>query len=228
MPEPNVTHEQLSTSGRRRRRLLVGAAIGCAVVIPLCCGLWAVVGGLVAYLFAGIPFVTEDPERVREVTRQIATIDIPAELQPTVGGACQGRWSARPLMAWTIYTHRSSNSYVALFTDRQTSSVFRTKRHQSRSLIDRYLHEHGYPFFFSGSTKPGQTEQYLTAVATVHGKQVALHFWKLTDTATGKTRWYLFENVPGETPDEPIAVKLFVDADQLDAQEIVDMIESIR
>jgi hypothetical protein len=196
-------------------------------MMAACCGLWSLMGLVVGYAFVGVPFVTEDPQRVREVTRQIATIDIPAELQPTVGGASQGRWSARPLMAWAIYTDRSSNSYVALFTDRQSKSVFRTRGHRSRNLVDKYLHDHGYPSS-SALGRPGQTQQYITTEATVRGRQVTLHFWKLVDTATGKTRWQLFDNIPGDTQDEDISVKLSVDASRLDDQKVIDMIESIR
>lgn len=183
-----------------------------------------VTGGAAGYwLFGRRPFSTDDPERVREVTRQIAEIDIPPALKPAAGGMSKGALSDRPVMAWVVYSDRSSKSYVALFSDTMARQILGFRR--SRTMVDTYLFEKGFdPFPGSGS---GPSE-YIAKDACVRGRQVALHFWKWTDTTTRRTYLTLFDNLPGPTQDEDIQVKLLVDASKADEKTVIKMIESMR
>lgn len=93
-------------------KLLIGCGIGCGVLCLLCCGL---VAGL-AWL--GIEYlprtILKTPELIRDAGAKIATIDMPATLQPRAAVDLSVPFTSQPLTTLVVFTDGSDEQVLAI------------------------------------------------------------------------------------------------------------------
>ncbi len=98
----------MSTAGK----LILGCGIGCGVLCLLCCGL---VAGVVWLGFEYIPRTfSELPERIQETAAKIATIDVPATLQPKAAVDLAVPFTSQPLTTLVVYADGSDEQVLAM------------------------------------------------------------------------------------------------------------------
>jgi hypothetical protein len=83
MPEPMNPYDSPEPAKQGMSggaKVLLGIGIGCGVLVLLCCGGLAIGG----YFFGRNlqQAISEDPEKIREVTKSIVDIDVPPPLEP--------------------------------------------------------------------------------------------------------------------------------------------------
>jgi hypothetical protein len=86
---------------------LLGLGIGCGVVVLLCCG------GIVGLGYFGARFasqsIVENPAEVVAISNEIATIDVPPELKPTMALPLKMPFTGQPIMTMVVYSEAGAN-----------------------------------------------------------------------------------------------------------------------
>jgi hypothetical protein len=93
-------------------KVLLAFGIGCGVLMLLCCGVLGV-GGFALYRFARST-VSEDPARIREITAEIVTIEIPAKLTPKLAVDVPMPFTGVRMMRGVVYTGAADKSVLML------------------------------------------------------------------------------------------------------------------
>jgi hypothetical protein len=105
-PEP----ERRGMSGTSKVVLAFG--IGCGVLLLLCCGVIGI-GGYFAANYAQDSF-SEDPAKAREVTDEIAQINIPDVLEPKASIDARVPFTGERLMTWAFYASADGEDFLIL------------------------------------------------------------------------------------------------------------------
>lgn len=93
-------------------KVLLGLGIGCGVLLLLCCG----GGGLSLYWFGRSvqDSISKDPAKIREVTAEIVTIQIPEKLPPVMSMSIPIPWVNTTFMTWAQYGDMQEKNMLAL------------------------------------------------------------------------------------------------------------------
>jgi len=93
-------------------KVLLGCGIGCGFLMLLACGGIFVAG----YFATGMvkEAIVEDPARIRTLTNDIVTIDIPAGLEPRMGFDAKVPVSHAPFLTAAIYANEKQKSNLIL------------------------------------------------------------------------------------------------------------------
>ena len=133
-PPPPPPRAGMSTAGK----ILVGCGVGCGVLLLLCCG------GIAAVTWFGIEWmkgaVDRDPARIQAMLGGLATIDIPAGLQPKAAIDLTLPIVDRHVLSAAIYTGANDEEVlgVAEFSD----AFGPVDQKRLRREIDRALNDH--------------------------------------------------------------------------------------
>jgi len=87
---------------------LLGLGIGCGVVVLLCCG------GVVGISYFGARFVSqslvENPAEIVALSNEIAMIDVPPELKPTMALPLKVPFTGQPFMTMVVYSEQGQDA----------------------------------------------------------------------------------------------------------------------
>ncbi|MDZ7620091.1 MAG: hypothetical protein U1E05_24070 [Patescibacteria group bacterium] len=109
------------------------------VMILLCCG------GVLTVGYMGQRYmeksVSEDPQVVRQVTAEIAEVDIPEGLEPAFSMDMKVPFTGQPAVAWVVYRDQPSDSMLMLSSFGEV--VDSTNREQLQAQMLQSMHEQG-------------------------------------------------------------------------------------
>ena len=173
--------------------------------------------GMGAY-FAGS--VSEEPEVIVEVTRQIAEIDVPQGLEPTVSFDMKIPFTGERMMAWVVYLDEATESLLVLGTFGGPMAA-QGQEEQVWQQIEQALQEEG----IKHEANVRDWKRYEKEI-TVRGEPVTFYFATGKDEDSGAQRIEVTGTFPGD--ENPVLFSFSGDAEKYDEQAIVDAIESIR
>jgi len=119
-------------------KVLLGCGIGCGVLALLCCGGVLAIGWLGYDMFKH--GVDQDPAHVRTMTEELASIDIPAGLQPKAAIDIRIPIVGQSLFKAAIYTDGQEGDDTQVFALGEVSGAVGTvDQNRLRDEIDRAL-----------------------------------------------------------------------------------------
>lgn len=203
----------MSTGGK----VLLILGISFLVLLLLCCG-----GGILIGYFGQryvAKAVSEDPQVVRQVTGEIAQIDVPEQLQPLSSMDMKVPFSERRMMTIVVYGDKETKSTLVLGSfgegmAPQNREQFQVQMRQMRRQQDLNHEEIIGP-------REIQEKQI-----TVRGQPQVFTFAKGKDAQSGKPRIEVTGSFPGKTG--TAFFDFSGDAEQYDEQRVTKIIESIR
>ena len=201
-----------------------GLSCGCIVLIVL--GIAIVLLGLLCCggMIGGVAFFarsfSEDPEVIAEVTRQIAEIDVPEGLEPTVSFDMKVPFTGERMMAGVVYLDEATKSLLVLGTLGGPMAA-QGQEEQFWEQFEEAFQEKG----IKHEANVRDWERYEKEI-TVRGEPVTFYFATGKDEDSGAQRIEATGTFPGDG--SPVLFSFFGDAEKYDEQAIVDAIESIR
>jgi hypothetical protein len=215
---PYVGPEMMGPLAPKKR---MGAATKVLIVLVLlfllmvffCCG------GLVATGVWLTKAQSEDPQVIRQNTREMIQLDVPPVLEPAVAFKLKIPFSSQTLITLVAYAHKASHSALILAS---FGDMFAEQdQGKLRKLIDEKLRKEG----IGGEENVDQWEGREREI-TVRDEPVTFHFAAGKDTRTGAQRLDVTGTLKGDTG--PVLLILSTDTETLDEATIVEMLESIE
>lgn len=218
---PNWTPPPAKPGMSGGMKVLIGAAIGCSVIVVLCCAGLAV---LAVYIGSWAQKgMSTDAAAVREMSAGMAKIDVPAGLEPAVAVHFKdlpwGQGAGQVMPKFVVYRDLATNSQLILASAPGGGSV--RDRRQIRAQADAML----------GQGKPGGDEDL--KVEKTYSKEVKIGDEDVTFTitvgkspSTGKKRINAVGEFEGN--EEPVTLLLSADADKYSEETVIKMLESIE
>jgi hypothetical protein len=180
---PQVPRQGMSGTAK----VLIGAGIGCGLLVLLCCGFFG--GSAFLFVKEAKDSLSKDPARIREVTESIVTIEIPASLPPAMTFEVRVPILNTRVMTWAMYGNENQHNMLMLmefagqFDEQNMNMQWRQSMRQNggREMEDIDIdssetvdHEvNGQPGTFKvmqGKTH-GDKRQVWQVMGTFHGKE---------------------------------------------------------
>ena len=199
--DPNVTAPKAKSSGGCGKTILVIGGIG-FVVMVLCCGVVGFVG------YSLMPKMVTAPAEVSELAKQVVDMKIPDSFQPESGMSMQNFAFSMHIVT---YKHQDAKGMLML-GDFELKTANANQKPDIAEKMNEGIH-----------LKVGNAE---VREFDIRGKKVPFRFADATEKDTDKA----FRLVDGsiETPKGEIFIKLVVEPDAYDEDQVVEMIESIH
>jgi len=187
------------------------------VFIVLCCGGLVLSGVLMGSYFANA--VSEDPAVIRQVTKQLAEIDVPEGLKPTASLDMKVPFSGERMMTWVVYADKSSDSTVVLGA---MGKMFQQpgQEEQMQLQMEQSLRQQG----LQGKQQLAESESSQKEIM-VRGKPASFTITK-GQGENSKPRIQVVGSFQGS--DGRVLLIVSVDAEKYSEDTITKMIESIR
>ncbi len=187
----------------------------------LCCG-----GLIVAFvLFRGYleRSVSEDPDRVRQVTRQIAPqIKIPDPLEPRMSMNMAVPFTDQPFMILAVWEDQASDSSLTLTSFGEAFAG--QNEQQMRRQMEEALRQEGIG---AAPERPAnwETDSYDKEIE-VRGQPTTFHFVRYQRREGEESRIHVTGSFPGE--EGSVVVTLWADTEVVNEEQAVEMLQSIE
>jgi hypothetical protein len=167
-------------------KLLLGLGIGCGVLVVVCCG--GTIGMFYMIGKSAQEAVTKDPAKIRQLTNQIVTIEVPDSLPPLVGMEFVIPVVNFEVMKWVQYGEEHSHNLLALmqfnprFDEQQMRSQWRTSARQNgpsgfddieveqSERYQRLINGQDATFTIASGHDPGSDTKVWQVTGSFHGK----------------------------------------------------------
>ena len=216
--DPNEMHIQPPKKGMSsgmKTLLIVGIIFG--LLILLCCG--GVVGvGFYMRSYVG-DAMSQDPAVIVERTSQFVEMEIPPQLSPTMSLDMAIPFSDEPLMVWVVYSDASTNSTLMMASLGQMMA--QQNQDQTRQQLEQSMRQQGV----AAGEGVDEWERSVKEIE-VRGEPVEFNFGIGKNTDTGAQRIELSGMIEGKSG--PVMLILSADAELIDEEAAVAMIESIK
>ncbi len=213
--ETNIQPPKKGMSSGMKTLLIVGIIFG--VLILICCGGLV---GLGLYMRSYVSdAMSEDPIVIAEHTAQFVDMEIPSQLSPTMSFDVTVPFSGEPIMVWVIYTDQPSNSMLMMASLGQMAA--QQNQDQTRQQLEDSMRQQG----FAAGEGVDEWERSVKEI-NVRGEPVEFNFGVGKNTDTGAQRIELSGMIEGKSG--PVMIILSTDAEVIDEEAVVTMIESIK
>lgn len=194
-------------------KLLIFLGVLFVLLIVVCCG-----GTLLSGWYFG-KSVSEDPDQIAAVTREIVEIDIPEELSPQLSFNVKVPFTGQKFMTWVGYADPATASLLVLASFGETLQG--QDQDQLAAQIQQSLREQGL-----ASEQNVRDWQRSTREIEVRGEPVSFDFATGEDADSGARRIEVTGTFEGDGG--PVLLSFSGDAEKFPEETIVEMIESIR
>jgi hypothetical protein len=216
--DPNEMHIQPPKKGMSsgaKTLLIVGIIFG--LLALLCCG------GLVgSAIYMGSYFkdaMSQDPTVIAERTAEFVEIEIPSQLSPTMSLDMTIPFSDEPLMVWVVYADEPSNSRLMM------ASLGPVMAQQNpddvRNQLEQSMRQQGV----TAGEGVDEWEESVKEIE-VRGEPVVFNFAVGENLDTETQRIEVTGMFQGQSG--PVMLILSADAQVIDEEAVVEMIESIK
>jgi hypothetical protein len=120
-----------STSGK----ILMGCGIGCGVLALVCCGGFTAIS-FFSYRMASHA-IDKDPAHVRTMTAELATINVPAGLEPKLAIDAKIPFVGKSLFKAAVYTDGRESNDGQIFAIGEVTGAMEVDQNHLRNEIDR-------------------------------------------------------------------------------------------
>ena len=213
--EVNIQPQKPGMSGGMKALLIVGIIFG--LLILLCCG------GLVGFGIYMQSYVSDamsdDPTIIAERTAQFVEMEIPAQFAPTMSLDMTIPLSDETLMVWVVYADEPSNSMLMMAS--LGPMIAQQNEDQIRQQLEQSMRQQGV-----GAEEGVDEWESSVKEIEVRGEPVEFNFAVGKNANTEAQRIQvngMFEGKSG-----PVMLILSADAEVIDEQAIVEMIQSIK
>jgi len=208
-PEP----ERRGMSGTSKVFLAFG--IGCGVLVLLCCGVIGI-GGYFTANYAQNSF-SEDPAKVREVTDEIAQINIPEVLEPKASIDARIPFSDERLMTWVFFASADDHSFLILA---QFGPVLADSDDLERE-VRKSMRE-------SGTVNDEEVDviESETYETTIHDEDASFQIAKVEGRDSGQEYWQATGKFAGDGG--PAILILRLTAEGFSKEQLLDIIKSME
>jgi hypothetical protein len=202
--DPQWPYQQPPKAGMKgSTKFLIGAGIGCGVLLLLCCG------GGVGVVYYGSRSMSNDPQAVRQVTDSMIAMDIPPEFHPAMSFGM--KW----FFTMALWQDDRGNQIIlgtpgSVISGRDQAQVAEQMEQSMRRQ------EQGKRGFVAQRSEQRNLK--------IRGADVPFTFGRGKDRDTGRERLQISGAVQGKEP----LVWLVVLTDPKDEATMVKMIESIH
>lgn len=197
------------------RIVTAGLGCGCLTTMALCCG----VLGLGVYTFATM--ASDDPVRIVEVRRGIAELEIPEEFTPSASFDLVLPIVDRRVATWVLYEGRDEHSALILAELGPDVSA-NADLDQLIEKLDEFLAQGG------ADRDDVEVEESERLQLLIRDEQAEFVLARGKPEQRDDDRQYWLVTGKFRGRDGPAVLLMIVDAETLDRQQIVEMIESIR
>lgn len=216
---PNWTAPPAKPGMSGGTKVLIGAAIGCSVIVVLFC---AGLAGLGLYLGNWAQKgMSTDAAAVREMTASMAKIDVPAGLEPAMAVHFKelpwGQDVRGVMPKFVTYSDPATQSQLIL-----ASSADRTSSQNRRQMREQVNAMQGKP----AEDETLQVEKTYPLTVEIGDEEVEFTVTKGKTPSTEKKRLQVSGEFEGN--DGPVVLFLSVDADKYSEETVVKMLESIE
>ncbi len=202
-------------------KLLIGIAIGCGIMMLLCCGGLFGVGFFMQRWVQKA--INQDPAAVREQTASMLKIDVPAGLEPTLAFRMEklpwGQDVGKAVPSFVVYADRPTESQLILVS--ATDGTSPQNQRLVRSQVNAMLQQQG-----SADEEDLQVEKTYPKELQIGDQKVVVTITKGKSPSTGKKRLRVAGSFQGNQ--EPIVLLVSVDAEKYDEETVIRMLESIK
>jgi hypothetical protein len=213
--ETNIQPPKKGMSSGMKTLLIVGIIFG--VLILICCG------GLVGFGLYMRSYVSdamsEDPIVIAEHTAQFVDMEIPSQLSPTMSFDVTVPFSGEPVMVWVIYADQPTNSMLMM------ASIGPMMEQQDEDITRQQLEDSMRQQGLAAGADVDEWERSVKEL-NVRGEPVEFNFGVGKSTDTGAQRIELSGMIEGKSG--PVMIILYADAEVIDEEAVVTMIESIK
>ena len=216
--DPNVMHIQppkKGMSGGMKALLIVGIIFG--LLILLCCG------GLVGFGIYMRSYVSDamsqDPIVIAERTARFVEMEIPPQLSPMMSFDMTIPFSDEALMVWVVYADEPSGSTLMMAS--LGPMMAQQNQDDVRQQLEQSMRQQGVAAGEGADEWEGSVKEI-----EVRGEPVAFDFSVGKNTDTGAQRIEVSGMFEGKSG--PVMLIVSADAEVIDEEAVVEMIESIK
>lgn len=216
--DPDEMHIQPPKQGMSsgmKTLLILGVIFG--LLVLLCCGGLVLSGMYMASYVSDA--MSEDPDVIAERTGQFVEMEIPAQLAPAMSFDMKVPVSGEPLMVWVVYADQSSNSMLMM------ASLGAMMQQQNQDEVRRQLEDSMRQQGIAAREGVDESESSVKEIE-VRGEPVPFSFTVGNNTQTKAVRIDVNGMFTGKSG--PVMLILSADAEVIDEEAIVKMIESIK
>ena len=199
-------------------KVLLGLGLGCGFLMLLACG------GMCVFFYYVQSYVkdasTQDPAKIRTLTNDIVTIEIPEGLEPKIGFNAKVPISNAPMGIAVVYADEKQHSTLMLI-EIQIEIADQTKREQFQKQIEEGMEQQGHhqqKQFHVTESKPHET--------TIHSEPAKFTIAKGDDPSNKEELWQVtgeFKGLEGPT------IFLFrAPLEDYTEEQIIEMLDSMK
>jgi hypothetical protein len=195
--------------------VLIGLAIGCGVLVLLCCGGL----GIAAYFFGRSFDLSEDPARVREVTEEIISIDVPEAIEPKVSLDWTMPFVNRRMVSMAVYADRDEHSALVLF--QLNEGLGQVNPETMRSQFEQSMRDSG-----GGEWNEVKLDESETAKREINGAEAEFTVGRGKVEKTDREVWQAMGSFAGKGG----AAMLFLQLDAADfsKEQVIAVLDSMK
>jgi hypothetical protein len=202
-------------AGSGSSKVLWGLAIGCGVLVVLCCG-----GvGLSGFLFYRSMNLSQDAADVRAVTESIVTIEVPPELEPKVSMDWTIPFVNRKMMSMAIYGDDKDHSGLVLF--QLDEGMGGANRDAMEAQFKQQMRQSG-----EGEMADVKIEEPETFKTTINGEETEFTYGQGKHEKDGREVWQASGGFAGKGG--PAMLFMQLDGTSFSKEQVVGVLESMK
>lgn len=196
-------------------KIFLFLVVGFGVLAVVCCGIF----GYFSYrvVQTAKDAVSEDPEKIRQVTGEMAQLDMPADFEPKMSMNFEIPFTGQHVK-FAIWSGPSEPEVLMLMsTNVSGSSPEEIQAEFEKAMREQGQQEEGADI---------QVEKYEVRKFEINGQPAEFNIGQGKDQNSDRECWKVVGSFQGQ--DGPVFVMLIVDRESMTEEEIVQLIESLH